>query len=376
MQRLLHPHAKSAVYITVLAYALYVVLFALLHDSFGLVVGALAVIAVVPASWYFGYKHGIVVAALCILNNIIQLFIQREAATEGLFGSSEIIGFLVLAFVAFVVGTLKTLMEERSQAILKLERYEQERQAYTEFLERLNSITSRALEADSLDSTLKILVERIGRLFEADSAYFSLWDEIRCVPIPVAAFGSISEVYPYVQFEPGDRTLTTSVMETGQPIAVPDIENTPYISSKVAVIFPDRSMLGIPLIVQHRNLGALLLGYRKTHSFGESDLIHARVTAEQVALVLSKSLLLEEERKQVKQLTALHDIALISTDVDNEDELIRRVTDIIGRNLFPDNFGVLLLDEQAGMLYAHPSYRFFSAEGRHVMDMPIDKGIT
>ncbi len=158
-------------------------------------------------------------------------------------------------------------MEERSQAMLKLERYEQERQAYTEFLERLNSITSRALEADSLNSTLKILVERIGRLFEADDAYFSLWDETRCVPIPVAAFGAISEVYPYVQFEPGDQTLTTSVMEAGQPIAVPDIENTPYISPKVAVIFPDRSMLGIPLIVQHRNLGALLLGYRKTHSF-------------------------------------------------------------------------------------------------------------
>jgi diguanylate cyclase (GGDEF)-like protein len=376
MQRLLHPHAKSAVYITVLAYALYVVLFALLHDSFGLVVGALAVIAVVPASWYFGYKHGLVVAVLSILNNIVQLFTRREAATEALLDSSEIIGFLVLVFVAFVVGALKTLMEERSQAILKLERYEQERQAYTEFLERLNSITSRALEADSLDSTLKILVERIGKLFEADSAYFSLWDEIRCVPIPVAAFGSISEVYPYVQFEPGDQTLTTSVMEAGQPIAVPDIENTPYISPQVAVIFPDRSMLGIPLIVQHRKLGALLLGYRKTHSFDESDLIHARVTAEQVALVLSKSLLLEEERKQVKQLTALHDIALISTDVDNEDELIRRVTDIIGRNLFPDNFGVLLLDEQSGMLHAHPSYRFFSAEGRHMMDMPIDKGIT
>jgi putative methionine-R-sulfoxide reductase with GAF domain len=62
--------------------------------------------------------------------------------------------------------------------------------------------------------------------------------------------------------------------------------------------------------------------------------------------------------------------------VDNEDELIVRVTDIIGRNLFPDNFGILLLDEQEEILHAHSSYRFFSAEERHMMDMPLEKGIT
>jgi diguanylate cyclase (GGDEF)-like protein len=135
-------------------------------------------------------------------------------------------------------------------------------------------------------------------------------------------------------------------------------------------------MLGLPLIVQGRNLGAILLGYSKTRLFDESDLTHAEVTAEQVALVLAKSLLLEEERKRVKQLTALHDISLISIEVDNEDELINRVTDIIGQNLFPDNFGILLLDEQTGILQAHPSYRFFSSEERGAMDLPIEKGVT
>lgn len=135
-------------------------------------------------------------------------------------------------------------------------------------------------------------------------------------------------------------------------------------------------MLGLPLIVQHRKLGTLLLGYKKTRSFERKDLEHAELTAEQVALVLSKSLLLEEERKQVKRLTALHDIALVSIDVDDEDELISRVTDIIGQNLFLDNFGILLLDQQTGILHAQPSYRFFSGQERHMMDIPIEKGIS
>ena len=376
MKRLAYPDKKSSIYITVFAYAFYVMLFALFRDSFGLIIGALAVIPVVGASWYFGFKYGMVVAALCILNNVTQLLFLRANANEVLLSSSEIIGFLALTFISFVVGNLKTLMEERSHALLKLEGYEQARQAHTDFLELLNEITAVALEADNLDSTLKILGERIGTLFKADDCFFSLWDEAKQVPIPIAAFGSMSDVYPYVQFEPSEKTLTTSVMELQHPLAVPDIENSPYISPNVAAIYPDHSMLGLPLIAQNRKLGALLLGYRKFYTFNESDLLHAQITAEQVSLVLSKSLLLEEERKQVKQLTALHDIALIAIDVDHEDELINRVTDIIGQNLFPDNFGILLLDEQAEMLHAHSSYRFFSEEERHMMDMPIDKGVT
>src|SRR4030095_1341951 len=104
--------------------------------------------------------------------------------------------------------------------------------------------------------------------------------------------------------------------------------------------------------------------------------IPADMTAEQGALVLAKSLVLKEEHKRVKHLTALHDISLLSIEVDNEDELINRVTDIIGQNLFTDNFGILLLDEKTEMLKAHPSYRFFSTEYRHMMDVPLDKGVT
>jgi len=244
------------------------------------------------------------------------------------------------------------------------------------FLELLNNITSTALEAKNLDLTLNILVERIARLFEANDAFFAFWNPDKNIPIPTAAYGSISDIYPYIQFEPEDHTPTTSALEYGHPLAIGDMDNSPYVDLKIASIFPSRSMLALPLLVQNRKLGALLLGYTKLRTFDASDISHAEVTAEQVALVLAKSLLLEEERKRVKQLTALHDISLISIEVDNEDELINRVTGIIGQNLFPDNFGVLLLDEKSGVLKVHSSYRFFLSEERNLMDLPIETGIT
>ena len=377
MKKLLYPENNKLPYIIIITtYSMYVLVFSAYYERLGIGSAALAIFPVVAAGWYFGVRGGVLIAILCVFADLATIIAKTGPEARLFDRPGDVIGTLMLIFVGVVIGGLGTVTRERREALLKLENYERDRQSHLDFLERLNSITSRALEADSLDSTLRILVEKIGRLFEADDTYFSLWDESKRMPVPAAASGSMSDIYPYVQFEPGDQTLTTSVMEAQQPIAIHDIENTPYMSPKVADIFPDRSMLGLPLIAPHRNLGALLLGYREPHSFDESDLIHARATAEQVALVLSKSLLLEEERKQVRQLTALHAISLIAIDVDNEDELIVRVTDIIGRNLFPDNFGILLLDEQAEILHAHPSYRFFSAEERHMMDVPLETGIT
>lgn len=377
MEKLAYPDNKNVPYtFIILAFTLYVVAFALYHYHVGTGVAALAIIPVIAASWYFGIPGGVLIAILAILANSIILFTGRNPDTDTFNTLGNLIGSASLILISLVVGGLVTVTRQRREAILKLETYERDRRAHTNFLELLNEITASALEADNLDTTLKILGERIGTLFKADDCFFSLWDEAKQVPIPIAAYGSMSDIYPYVQFEPGEKTLTTSVMAAQRPLAVPDIENSPYMSSNVAAIFPSRSMLGLPLIAQNRKLGALLFGYTNTFSFNESDLLHAQLTAEQVSLVLSKSLLLEEERKQVKQLTALHDIALIAVEVDNEDELIHRVTDIIGKNLFPDNFGILLLDEQADILHADPSYRFFANAERHMMDIPIDKGIS
>lgn len=378
MNKLAYPQSKQSQYIVIsLIYVAYVILFMLLRDAVGVIIGGLGIIPVIGASWYFGFRGGLFVALLCILNNTLyQLFKGDSSFIELLLSPVDVIGFLILAIVAFVISNLKAIIGESSSAILKLEQYELDRQAHTDFLELLSDITGLALEADSLDSTLKILVEKLGRLFEADDSFITFWDETNKIPVPAVAYGSLSDIYPYLQFEPGEQTPTVAALEIGHSIAIGDLEDSPYIDPKIAAIFPSRSMLVLPLIAQNRKLGALLLGFKKSRSFDENEINRAQVAAEQIALVLSKSLLLEEERKRVKQLTALHDISQISIEVDNEDELINRVTDVIGQNLFPDNFGILLLDEVSGILKTHPSYRLFSTEDRHALDVPLDKGVT
>jgi PAS domain S-box-containing protein len=62
-------------------------------------------------------------------------------------------------------------------------------------------------------------------------------------------------------------------------------------------------------------------------------------------------------RKQLSELSVLHAAASACVEAANEDHLLERITRIVGETLFPDNFGVLLLDEATGALHFHHSYR-------------------
>jgi GAF domain-containing protein/CheY-like chemotaxis protein len=66
-----------------------------------------------------------------------------------------------------------------------------------------------------------------------------------------------------------------------------------------------------------------------------------------------------EESLQLRldELTILHAIATAGAEATDEDALIERATQIIGENLYPTNFGVLLVDEKTERLRTHPSYR-------------------
>jgi diguanylate cyclase (GGDEF)-like protein len=360
----------------ILIFALYARVFASYHDQLGIGIASLATIPVMVAGWFFGVEGGITLAILCIALNV-SLQLNEDHALYILFSDlANIIRIVSLILVAIATGALSSITRERRDAIRKLEHNENGRDGHTTFLELLNQITASALDADSLYATLEILTEQLAVLFKAQDAFFAFWDEDREVPLPTVAYGSMKDIYPYMQFESGEITLTASVMEVNRPIPVEDIDHSPYISPTVAAVFPCRSMLGIPFTTQRHRLGAILLGYKREHSFNQDELLRAGITAEQVALVLSKSQLLEEERKRVRQLTALHDVALIAIEVDSEDELIERVTDIIGKNLFPDNFGILLLDQHSEILRPHTSYRFYLAEDLKIQDMQLGIGIT
>ena len=372
-----HKQNKISPYLRVaVIYVIYVAVFAMFHARAGDGIASLGLVPVIAGSWYFGIRGGILIAILSALASIILRTFTGVSYLESLTNPSMIVGTFAMIFVALIVGRLGIVTSERGEALARLEQLEKERQTHTKFLELLNEMTRIVLGASNLGSILKVLVEQIGRLFEADDCFFARWDDANAITIPIIAYGSLSDTYPQMRFEPGERTLTASIMEAGHPIDISNLENSSNINPKFASMFPSSSMLGLPLIVQGRKLGALILGYNKKREFAPDEIARAEIAAEQIALVLSKTQLLEEAHRQVAELTALHDVAVASIEADSEDHLIEHVTNIIGQNLFLDNFGVMLLDENSEVLHAHSSYRFLSTEELNMIDISLGEGIT
>ena len=70
----------------------------------------------------------------------------------------------------------------------------------------------------------------------------------------------------------------------------------------------------------------------------------------------------EKLRRQLQEVTVLHEISSAGIEADSIDNLIERATRILGESIFSDYFGFNLYDKQKHWLYPHPSYRGMAAE--------------
>jgi len=141
----------------------------------------------------------------------------------------------------------------------------------------------------------------------------------------------------------------------------------------VAEEFPNIAALGLPLLAGAQKLGTLIVGFNEPHAFSADEIARGELAARQISLAITKALLLDEERRRTRQLDTLLAIATASTRVASEEELIGFATRLIGEKLYPDNFGIMLLDESAGLLRVHPSYHSPNAVSP---DIPVGQGVT
>jgi PAS domain S-box-containing protein len=82
-----------------------------------------------------------------------------------------------------------------------------------------------------------------------------------------------------------------------------------------------------------------------------------------------------EIRRKLRELTLLSSAAAIAVEAADEETLVVRTTAAIRDVLFPDNCGILLVDERAGALRHTQSYHTGRAEYREVV-IPLGTGIT
>jgi signal transduction histidine kinase len=202
-------------------------------------------------------------------------------------------------------------------------------QARQRFLGILNDITGDALRTADYRAMLQTLADRSAELLNADDATLTLWNEATRATIPVATSAAeLQDVYAADPAEPDEVTMTATVLQSGQPLAVDDLPHSPYFIPTLAAHLPLASMLALPLIAGQQKLGAVLIAFRQPHHFTAEEIMRGEQAAQLIALALSKAKLLNELEQRVAERThALTEANEQLRELDQrKDELVANVS--------------------------------------------------
>ncbi len=285
-------------------------------------------------------------------------FIALVATNQGygpMVSASPLASFWVLgSYLGVAAGTGLGFLAGREQRTLA-EKGMAEKVAALEKHNRrmalLNDVIQTALQATSETRMLQTLADQLGKLWQADGCYLTLWDNVTQSALPAAAYGDLQEKYREIQVQSSDRTLTESVLKAGKVIFVPDVFNSPYLSVSIARRFPAHSILAIPLIANHQWLGAALVAFNTpVASLPSEELEWAELVGGQVALALEKVALYQrvvDALHQERQLAALAQTFISDLDID---ATMRRVTELLTDLAAADAGALALLTEEGDAL--------------------------
>nr|BAL54653.1 GAF domain-containing protein [uncultured Chloroflexota bacterium] len=230
-----------------------------------------------------------------------------------------------------------------------IQRRELEKQSeqYQQTLDTLQELILLALQSDSPEKMGQTIVDQLGFLTGAEHVFFTLWDERQQRAIPLAAYGKYREDYPKMRPQPGQKTLTASVLELGHTLVIEDTLDTPYLDPQLARLFETRTMLAIPLIANGRKLGALLLGYSGPHAFTPQEIAIGERTAALVALTLLKFKAVEQAEQRAREAHTLRQAGTIITSTLHSNEVVERILTELRKVIPYDSASVQLLRDGA-----------------------------
>ncbi len=246
----------------------------------------------------------------------------------------------------------------REQLLADKERRRRER-----FITLLNDVTQAAISTQDSKSMLQILADRLGEVFDADGCYITLWDEAAGRTLPMAAYGAARDTYANLHVEADEPTLTRSLYEARRPLPIEDVYDTPYLSRRIAELFPDRSLLGLPLIADERYLGAALIAYNQPHRFSPDEIAYGEQVAAQIALAVVKAQLWEAEHEQRALAEALVQAAAALNSTLDFDQVLSRILEQALNVVGGEAANVMLIEGDHARIVRWQGYeRFGSAD--------------
>ncbi len=162
------------------------------------------------------------------------------------------------------------------------------------YLSTLNEISRSGLRGTDLTSLLERTADLVVDLIQADSASISLWDDIRQQYLPSAGSASIRDSFIAEIDRATERRFSDFIIEARQPMVVPDISSPSAFVAAPSRRLPGKTLLGAPLLLGERVIGALIVAYHQLHPVTSVDLERVRHASGIVALSIANQQLFDE----------------------------------------------------------------------------------
>ncbi len=155
--------------------------------------------------------------------------------------------------------------------------------------------------------------------------------------------------------------LSGHVIAAGEPVRSGDFNHTHADLIQVEVFgegsaVPD-SVLAVPMWLGGEITGMLSVQSFQTDAYRPQDQEALELMATQAAIALNNAHLFQATHRQLEELRILNAVSAAGAAAIQEDNLLEQATQLIGTSLYPDNFGIMLVDEARGLLRVHHAYR-------------------
>ncbi|MCH7895444.1 MAG: GAF domain-containing protein, partial [candidate division NC10 bacterium] len=168
------------------------------------------------------------------------------------------------------------------------------------------------------------------------------------------------------------------VLETQQPLVVPDVAEEPVLSGirEFLLSLPIRSMLVVPLLRQDQSIGVVSLSTRGTvRNFTPDEIVVCQTLASQAALTLEKTALFHEVQERANKLQSLIHLTKLMTASLNLQEVYDFAVKAAAEFLDVPCAWLVVADEEMRELRVQASYGMEEFVGLMVERIPYGVGV-
>lgn len=335
------------------------------------------IVVIIIASFLFGNHGGIIFFVLSLISSLGYLAAELNGVTflnilppTVLFRwSSQLILFIVIASLLIIAfRALQKALERAAQ-----NKHSMQRRAIQ--IQVAAQVARDATTASQLAPLLNRAVELISERFGFYHTAIFLNDDRNDYTILKAASSEAGRrmLNSGHRLKIGEMGIVGHVAKSGEPRIALDVSRDNF-HLKNPLLLQTRSEMAVPLKINANGLGVLDIQSQQQQAFDDEDAAILQILADQLAVAIETTRLFEAAQRQLRELTTLHAVSTASIEASNEDELIERVTHIIGDTFHPKSFGLILVDRSTARIIAHPSYHIET--DIQIPPLPLGKGIT